>query len=64
MIQIDMEMPKTCNECPCSCIGFMRYCRINERDFDVETITDNFDYKRQKWCPLKEGDANGNKENL
>lgn len=55
MIQIDIEMPKTCNECPCSYFTegmYSDYCQINGRDFDKETRIDVLTYKRQKWCPL------------
>ena len=63
MIIIDMEMPKTCNECPCSYFtegASSDYCQVEHKDFDEETEgktyygMSNGVYTRQKWCPLKE----------
>ena len=54
---IDIEMPRLCNDCPCSYFTegcYSDYCQINGKDFDEETKTEIGDYKRQKWCPLKE----------
>lgn len=55
---IDIEMPKLCNDCPCSYFTegcYSDYCQINGQDFDEETkIEIEGYYKRQKWCPLKE----------
>ena len=65
MIIIDMEMPKTCNDCPCSYFtegAYSDYCQIMNKDFDKETEgktcygTSNGVYARQKWCPLKESE--------
>lgn len=57
MIQIDIEMPKTCNDCPCSYLTegcYSDYCQINGQDFNEETAENYGIYKRQKWCPLIE----------
>jgi hypothetical protein len=65
MIIIDMEMPKTCNDCPCSYFteGMSSdYCQVAHLDFDKETEgktyygMSNGVYTRQKWCPLKESE--------
>ncbi|MBO7374354.1 MAG: hypothetical protein J6U09_00905 [Lachnospiraceae bacterium] len=50
MIQIDMEMPKNCLECPMwglSDLGFM--CNIKEAIVDS-----NMETERPDWCPLRE----------
>ena len=62
MIQIDMEMPKLCNNCPCSYFTegmYNNHCQINGREFDKECEEKTIfglgsgDYKRPKWCELK-----------
>lgn len=63
MIQIDIELPQTCNDCPCSYFtegAYSDYCQVKHQDFDKETEgktyfgRPNGVYTRQKWCPLKE----------
>ena len=54
MIQIDMEMPATCYDCPfchdcCSC------CLVENSEFDFEIC----DEQRMPYCPLKEVPDNG-----
>ena len=49
MIQIDMEMPATCYDCPfcydcCSC------CLVENSEFDFEIC----DEQRMPYCPLQE----------
>lgn len=65
MILIDIDMPETCNECPCSYFTegmFSDYCQLTKRDFDKESEgktyygATNGVYKRQNWCPLKESE--------
>ena len=65
MIQIDIEMPKTCNDCPCSYFtegAYSDYCQVLNRRFDKETEKKlicglpSGEYKRQEWCPLKESE--------
>lgn len=48
MIQIDMEMPKNCDECPCS-YDYI-YCMVGKKKIDLETSGE----KRMDFCPLKE----------
>lgn len=61
MIQIDMEMPKTCEECPMNyadlvCAGM--YYILKDMDMVTKRImADRFKVQydvRPKWCPLKE----------
>ena len=63
MIQIDIDMPKRCDECPCSYFTegmSSNYCQINNRDFDDEQAEltyfglKNGHYKKPEWCPLVE----------
>ena len=54
MIQIDMEMPATCYDCPfcydcCSC------CLVENSEFDFEIC----DEQRMPYCPLKEANDDG-----
>ena len=56
MIQIDMEMPKDCGNCP-----FKKNYRTNdygchcECEWDDEYRTINLlEHSKPKWCPLKE----------
>ena len=56
MIQIDMEMPATCYDCPfchdcCSC------CLVENSEFDFEIC----DEQRMPYCPLKEVPDNAGK---
>lgn len=60
---IDIEMPKLCNDCPCSYFTegcYSDYCQINGKDFEDEyagrTIfgEKNGEYERPDWCPLSE----------
>ena len=51
MIQIDMEMPKSCEHCPfSSCKGRLNgfYCDVTTFDVDIESK------ERDADCPLKE----------
>lgn len=48
MVQIDMEMPRSCYDCPC-CYDLI-YCNLSQCGVDQETAHE----KRPDWCPLKE----------
>ena len=55
MIQIDIEMPKSCADCPlCHCKGkddpWNYYCSITMDDINIE----EWDNIRYNTCPLKE----------
>lgn len=50
MIEIDIEMPKNCKECPCSYFtegAYSDYCQIVNSEIEDENI-------RLTNCPLKE----------
>ena len=52
MILIDIEMPETCEECPCirgDRLKFVSMYQCNVTFQIVEKITE-----RPKWCPLKQ----------
>lgn len=50
MIQIDMEMPNYCLECPMWELGTRGFmCNVKERIIDS-----NMETKRPDWCPLRE----------
>ena len=52
MVQIDMEMPKSCFECPCQQtmnMGCSYWCGISNFRTDDSTID-----KRHPKCPLRE----------
>ena len=55
MIQIDIDMPKRCAECPCYGDRLYGKCQVTG-----EWLEDNegswFANERPKWCPLKEID--------
>lgn len=59
MIQIDIEMPEYCDECPCCEMYDLQEnwgkCRITNKEFCcLGTVDDKGDYHRPDWCPLKE----------
>ena len=51
MVQIDIEMPKCCDTCPCSYDGdySFGYCEITGTD-----LGESSDKKRLDDCPMKE----------
>lgn len=53
MIQVDLEMPKSCYVCKFrKCVlGSLCSCMLNEEKY-YETET--YKNKRSDWCPLKE----------
>ena len=65
MIQIDMDMPSCCNECPCVYDGGSRLINLCQaKDYEhwieVRLSPNNIRKKRPKWCPLievKDGDS-------
>ena len=56
MIQIDMEMPKNCIDCP-ACNEYLT-CAIpvNGRKWGENDVRD-FSQGRPEWCPMKEQEA-------
>ena len=46
MIQIDMEMPSRCDDCPCS--YDFRYCTVAGQVINLETSGET----RMEFCPL------------
>jgi hypothetical protein len=53
MIQIDMQMPKNCLDCPCCNEYLMCAIPINDRKWSEKDVT-GFSEGRPEWCPLKE----------
>lgn len=51
MIQIDVQMPKNCSECPCN-NDYMN-CGVTGTSFYNEEEKDPLE-TRPDWCPLKE----------
>lgn len=49
MIQIDMDMPATCYDCP-FCYDLITCSLVNGKEFDFEIS----DEQRMPYCPLKE----------
>lgn len=64
MIQIDMDMPSCCNECPCCYEAEstpMNMCQAKDYEHwtEVKLSLNNICKKRPEWCPLievKEGE--------
>lgn len=56
MIQIDMQMPKNCLECPCCNEYLMCAIPVNGRGWGENDVKD-FSEGRPEWCPLKEQSA-------
>lgn len=59
MIQIDIDMPSCCNECPCyyeaeSTLMNMCQAKNYEHWTEVKLSLNNICEKRPKWCPLIE----------
>ncbi len=52
MIQIDMEMPDRCGNCPCFHFENPMYCRVIT-DYH-QKITAPYRAPRPEWCPLQE----------
>ena len=48
MVQIDMKMPKCCDDCPCS-YDYI-YCMVGKDKIDIESSHE----KRMDFCPLVE----------
>lgn len=58
MIQIDMEMPNCCGNCPCFHFENPMYCRAKTDEH--QKITAPYRSPRPEWCPLQEAPgANG-----
>ena len=53
MIQIDMEIPKNCLDCPACNEYLMCAIPCNGRGFGENDVKD-FSQSRPEWCPLKE----------
>ena len=58
MIQIDIEMPKRCAECPCNGNRLYGNCQAKGRwldDMEGSMLAE----KRPEWCPLMEVETDG-----
>ena len=53
MIQIDIQMPKRCAECPCNGSRLYGNCQVKGRWLGGEEGSPIAE-KRPDWCPLKE----------
>ena len=53
MIQIEMEMPKNCIDCPACNEYLMCAIPCNGRGFGENDVKD-FSQSRPEWCPMKE----------
>ena len=53
MIQIDMQMPKNCLECPACNEYLMCAIPVNGRKWGENDVRD-FSQGRPDWCPMKE----------
>ena len=53
MIQIDMEMPKNCLDCPACNEYLMCAIPANGRGWGENDVKD-FSQSRPEWCPMKE----------
>ena len=53
MIQIDMQMPKNCIECPACNEYLMCAIPCNGRGWGENDVKD-FSQSRPEWCPMKE----------
>lgn len=56
MVIIDIDMPKSCRECPISS-RILLLCHVKKEIIDSENYLQQ---KRPDWCPLKEINKNGN----
>ena len=54
MIQIDMQMPKNCLDCPACNEYLMCGVPCNGRGWGENDVSDYFTNGRPEWCPLKE----------
>ena len=53
MIKIDMDMPVSCDECPCADKAW-RLCKAKKKGKATITNKNFDDIKRPDWCPLIE----------
>lgn len=53
MIQIDMQMPKNCLDCPACNEYLMCAIPVNGRKWGENDVKD-FSQSRPEWCPMKE----------
>lgn len=53
MIQIDMQMPKNCLDCPACNEYLMCAIPVNGRKWGENDVRE-FGQGRPKWCPMKE----------
>ena len=53
MIQIDMQMPKNCLECPACNEYLLCAIPVNGRKWGENEVRD-FSQSRPEWCPMKE----------
>ena len=56
MIQIDMQMPKNCFDCPACNEYLMCAIPCNGRGWGENDVKD-FSQSRPEWCPMKEQEA-------
>ena len=56
MIQIDMQMPKNCIDCPACNEYLMCAIPCNGRGWGENDVKD-FSQSRPEWCPMKEQDS-------
>ena len=56
MIQIDMQMPKNCIDCPACNEYLMCAIPCNGRGWGENDVKD-FSQSRPEWCPMKEQEA-------
>ena len=57
MIQIDMQMPTKCIDCPACNEYLMCAIPVNGRKLGENDVRDYFTNGRPEWCPLKEQEA-------
>lgn len=78
MLQIDLEMPKNCGDCPCCiytadekrAIGYCNtsnddyYCKVLDRFMEYDKVDGGVDILGKPFdCPWKEVNADGLEEN-
>lgn len=54
MIQIDLQMPERCGECPCFHAEYPMHCQLIKPPDKNKRLEAPYGLPRPEWCPLQE----------
>lgn len=64
MIQIDLQMPERCGECPCFHAEYPMHCQLIKPPDKNKRLEAPYGLPRPEWCPLKEKEQEAKISNL